>query len=100
MFRMGSTHTAVRTLKTFLNGSRKTAISNLKINSLFDIQTQTALTDFQKKKGLMATGIMNFKTWQTIGAEMHPTHIEIISAHDSTLRSFLIQLEVYNCLWD
>lgn len=86
MLRDGSNHIAVRALKTFLNGSPKTQISNLPLNNLFDAQTGAALAEFQKNNGLIATGRMDFKTWRTIGAELHPMQIRNISTHDSMLR--------------
>lgn len=89
MFRTDSNHPAVRALKTFLNGSAKTQTSNLTINNLFDAQTAAALAEFQKNKGLVATGRMDFKTWLTIGAEMQMPQIRNIAARDATLRDLL-----------
>lgn len=89
MFRVGSNHNAVRTVKLFLNAHHKVPIFDLKSDSVFDAKTQTALTQFQKSKNLLTTGRMDLRTWSAIGAEMHGAQINIISVGDPTLRHLL-----------
>jgi len=89
MFRVGSSHNGVRTIKTFLNAHPEVPTFDLKNDSVFDAKTQTALAQFQKSKNLLTTGRMDLRTWSAVGESMHPTQINIISAHDTTLRHLL-----------
>lgn len=89
MFQSGDTHSAVNIIKSFLNTSSRTAITNLKSDNKFDDETKKSLAEFQRNKGLNATGEMNLKTWLAIGAEMDPITIDLISMPDHTVRDLL-----------
>lgn len=89
MFQTGNNHPAVRIVKTFLNSSPKTPTDNLKPDNTFDAATKAALADFQRSKGLNPSGILDFKTWLVIGAEMNPVQIELAAMWDRTARDLL-----------
>lgn len=89
MFRVGNKHNAIRNIKSFLNSHHRVPIFDLKNDLIFDAKMQTALAQFQKSKNLLTTGRMDLRTWSAVGESMHPAQINIVTAHDTTLRHLL-----------
>lgn len=89
MFENGSRHSAVRTIKNFLNRCPRVSIDNLKSDDVFDAETQKALIEFQQYKRLAPTGKMDLKTWIAVGSEMDPVSVNVVSMSDANVRALL-----------
>lgn len=90
MFGDESRHPAVKIVKSFLNSSSKTPVSNLKTNDSFDYAARESLANFQKSKDLKPTGRMDLKTWFAVGAEMNPIQIKEIWMTDQVAGDLLL----------
>ncbi len=67
---LGAENQYVTFLQQYLNtvSSVYTAIPQITVNGVFDAQTQSAVTAFQREFGLPATGIVDLTTWNRIAS--------------------------------
>lgn len=72
MFRVGNRHPAIHFIKQFLNNYPRVRSFNLTSTHEFDLQTQSALANYQTHKRLSSTGIMDVDTWAATGLDMNP----------------------------
>ncbi len=66
VLRVGNTGPAVRFLQTLL---RRKGIYRGEIDGIFGSRTQQAVREFQRRQGLMVTGVVNVATWEALGVK-------------------------------
>ncbi len=72
----------VRSLQTMLRvlGETDTAQPKVIPDGIFGRNTQKALSYFQSKHGLPATGVADAATWERLAAEYAPAEVEVLAA--------------------
>lgn len=86
LFAVGSKHPAVKTVKNFLISHPRVRTFGLSVNDNFDSQTQSALAEYQRYKGMAASGVMTSETYRAMGADMLGAQVEIAVVHEPALR--------------
>lgn len=89
MFSVGSRHPAIHFIKQFLNKYSRVGIFNLTPTPEFDLQTQSALAKYQTYKRLASTGVMDVKTWASIGVDMNSIEIQMAGMSDPLVNKLL-----------